>query len=100
MLRQIETKICDADKQKVGKLIDNVNDTIGAVNEIKKLSQGINDKILESVGNTYAPDIILKSELSGDIKDIFRKLKIKLPYPFLVLLLRFHCLHLTFVYTY
>lgn len=77
MLRQIETKICDADKQKVGKLIDNVNDTIGGVNEIKKLSQGINDKILESVGNTYAPDIILKSELSGDIKDIFRKLKIK-----------------------
>lgn len=77
MLRQIETKICDVDKQKVGKLIDNVNNTIGAVNEIKKLSQGINDKILESVGNTYAPDIILKSELSGDIKDIFRKLKIK-----------------------
>lgn len=77
MLRQIETKISDVDKQKVGKLIENVNDTIGAVNEIKKLSLGINDKILESVGNTYAPDIILKSELSGDIKDIFRKLKIK-----------------------
>lgn len=77
MLRQIETKICDVDKQQVGKLIDSVNDTIGAVDEIKKLSQGINDKILESVGNTYAPDIVLKSELSGDIKDIFRKLKIK-----------------------
>lgn len=71
MLRQIETKICDVDKQQVGKLIDSVNDTIGAVDEIKKLSQGINDKILESVGNTYAPDIVLKSELSGDIKDIF-----------------------------
>lgn len=77
MLRQIETQICDVDKQKVGKLIENVNDTIGSVNEIKKLSQGINDKILESVGNTYAPDIILKSELSGDIKDIFRNLRIK-----------------------
>lgn len=77
ILRQIEATICDTEKQKVGKLIDNVNDTIGEVEEIKKLSQGINDKILQSVGNTYAPDIILKSELSGDIKDIFRKLKIK-----------------------
>lgn len=77
MLRQIETKISDVDKQKVGNLIDGVNDTIGAVNEIKKLSEGINNKIQESVGNIYAPDIILKSELSGDIKDIFRKLKIK-----------------------
>lgn len=77
MLRQIETKICDADKQKVGTLIDDVNETIGEVDEIKQLSQGINDKILESVGNTYAPDIVLKSELSGDIKDIFRKLRIK-----------------------
>lgn len=77
MLRQIETKICDQDKQMVGKLIDNVNDTISKVNEIRELSEGINNKILESVGNTYAPDIILKSELSGNIKDIFRKLKIK-----------------------
>lgn len=77
MLRQVETKICDADKQKVGNMIDSVNGTIGDVDEIKKLSEGINNKILESVGNTYAPDIILKSELSGDIKDIFRKLKIK-----------------------
>lgn len=54
-----------------------VNDTIAGVEEVKKLSEGINNKILESVGNTYAPDIMLRSEVSGDIKDIFRKLKIK-----------------------
>lgn len=77
ILRKIETKICDLDKDRVEDLIDDINDTIGNVDEIKKLSEGINNKILESVGNTYAPDIALKSEMSGDIKDIFRKLKIK-----------------------
>lgn len=77
MLRQVEPKVCEADKEKVGKLIDDVNTTISDVSEIKKLSEGINNKILESVGNTYAPDIILKSELSGNIKDIFRNLKLK-----------------------
>lgn len=77
MLRQIETKIDDKDKEKVGDLIHDVNDTIGSVKEIEELAEGINSKILESVGNTYAPDIALRSELSGNIKDIFRKLKIK-----------------------
>lgn len=77
MLRQIETKISESDKEKVNNLISNVNDTIAEVDEVKKLSEGINNKILESVGNTYVPDIMLKSEVSGDIKDIFRKLKIK-----------------------
>lgn len=77
MLRQIETKITDTDKVKVGNLINAVNDTIGSVKEIEELSSGINSKILESVGNTYAPDITLRSELSGNIKDIFRNLKIK-----------------------
>lgn len=77
MLRQIETKISPSDKEKVENLIGSVNATIAGVEEVKKLSEGINNKILESVGNTYAPDIMLRSEVSGDIKDIFRKLKIK-----------------------
>lgn len=77
MLRQVESKISDRDKQGIKELIDNVNDSISNVDEIRNLSEGINNKILSSVGNTYAPDIILKSELSGNIKDIFRNLKIK-----------------------
>lgn len=77
MLRQIEPKINEQDKKNVSELIENVNNSIGDVDQVKKLSEGINSKILESVGNTYAPNIILKSELSGDIKDIFRNLKLK-----------------------
>ena len=73
----VEPKICGSDKEKVGNLINDVNATISNVKEIKQLSTGINNKILESVGNTYAPDIILKSELSVNIKDIFRNLKLK-----------------------
>lgn len=77
ILRQMEPKISESDKKTVGDLIRDVNETIGNVTQIKKLTERINNKILDSVGNTYAPDIILKSELSGNIKDIFRKLKLK-----------------------
>lgn len=77
ILRQIEPKISNTDKEAVGKLIDDVNATISGVSEIKELADRINYKILESVGNIYAPDIILKSELSGNIKDIFRNLRLK-----------------------
>lgn len=77
MLRQIEPKITESDKESVNRLIVQVNDQIGNVDQIKKLSNGINRKIVQSVGNTYAPDIALKSELSGDIKDIFRNLRLK-----------------------
>jgi putative ATP-dependent endonuclease of the OLD family len=77
MLRQIEPRINEKDKNNVKTLIDGVNGTISGVDEINKLSNRINGKIIESVGNTYAPDIVLRSELSGEIKDIFRNLKLK-----------------------
>ena len=77
MLRQIEPRISETEKNSVKVLIDSVNGTIGGVDEISKLSERINGKIIESVGNTYAPDIVLRSELSGEIKDIFRNLKLK-----------------------
>lgn len=77
MLRQIEPRISEKGKVEVKTLIDSVNSTIGDIDEISKLSQRINGKIVESVGNTYAPNIILRSELSGEIKDIFRNLKLK-----------------------
>lgn len=77
MLRQIEPRINESDKNSVKTLIDGVNGTISEVEEISKLSNRINGKIIESVGNTYAPDIVLRSELSGEIKDIFRNLKLK-----------------------
>lgn len=77
MLRQIEPRINETDKNNIKTLIRGVNNTIGGVEEINKLSDRINGKIIESVGNTYAPDIILRSEQSGEIKDIFRNLKLK-----------------------
>lgn len=77
MLRQIEPRVDIAEKNKVKKLVDEVNETIGGVDEIKKLSDRIGEKIIESVGNTYAPEIVVRSELSGEIRDIFRGLKLK-----------------------
>ncbi len=77
VLRRIEPTIKESEKKNVKDLIADVNSSIGSVEEIKKLSRKINDKIVESVGNTYAPDVVLKSEVTNDIKEIFRNLKLK-----------------------
>jgi len=77
MLRQLEPRVKESDKEKVRDLVKNINGAIGDVEEVNVLEKRINSKILESVGNTYSPDIVLKSEISDDIKEIFRNLKLK-----------------------
>lgn len=77
MLRQLEPRINENDKEKVKHLVKNMNDAIGDVEEVNALGKRINKKIIESVGNTYSPDIVLKSEIPDDIKEIFRNLKLK-----------------------
>ena len=77
MLRQLEPRVKESDKEKVRALVKNINGAIGGVEEVNALGKRINRKIIESVGNTYSPDIVLKSEVSDDIKEIFRNLKNK-----------------------
>lgn len=77
MLRQLEPRVKESDKEKVRDLVKNINGAIGGVEEVSALGKRINRKIIESVGNTYSLDIVLKSEVSDDIKEIFRNLKLK-----------------------
>lgn len=77
MLRQLETKICDSEKQQVQGLINKLNDSIGNIQSIKQLETKIYSKILDSVGLTYSQSIKLSSEISTEISDAFRNLKLK-----------------------
>lgn len=77
ILKSIESLIPESNKEVVKTLVTSINKEIDNVGEIKKLTKQINIKIMESVGNTYAPDISLSSELSEDMNSIFRSLKLK-----------------------
>lgn len=77
LIRQKEPNVKETEKNDVKTKIEELNNTIGSVEEIKMLKDDINKKIKESVGYTYSPSVDLKSDMSSDIKDIFRNLKLK-----------------------
>lgn len=77
LIKKIEPYITPDEKIKVKESISKLNDTISSVTEINKLANKINNKISDSVGNTFSSDIIIKSAMSNEIKSVFRNLKIK-----------------------
>ena len=77
ILTRIGPLIQDSEKKEIKDLVNSINGKISDVEEIKKLSDQVNSKISESVGNTYAPNVSLKSGLSEDVKNLFRELKLK-----------------------
>ncbi|MBB3697735.1 AAA family ATPase [Flammeovirga yaeyamensis] len=56
--------------------IDDLNEKIGQLNEIKDLEKGIDKSIKEAVGSTYAPNIELRSELPNELDKLFQSLKL------------------------
>lgn len=77
LIRQVEPNVLDTEKNNVKNKISELNDAIANVNEIKNLNGNINDMISESVGCTYSPNLSLKSDMSSEMKDVFRNLKLK-----------------------
>ncbi len=77
LIKQIEPNITSAEKEDVSKKINDLNEALSSVTEITELSKNINQKINESVGDVYSPNISLRSDMSNDIKDVFRNLKLK-----------------------
>lgn len=77
LIKRIEKEISNEEKQKVIDEISTLNTTISSVSEIKKLAIQINNKIKDSIGNIYSPKILIKSDMSDEIKSVFRNLKIK-----------------------
>lgn len=56
--------------------IDNLNEQISTLDEVKEVKKGIDKSIKDAVGTTYAPNIDIKSELPNEMEKLFQSLKL------------------------
>ncbi len=76
LLRDKESKIEIAEKQKIEQQVETLNDNISKLEEVKNVSDGIGLSVKEAVGETYAPNISIKSELPDDMERLLQSLKL------------------------
>jgi len=56
--------------------IDELNEKISKLEEVREITKGIDHSIHEAVGSTYAPNIDIKSELPNEMEKLFQSLKL------------------------
>ena len=76
LLRGKEKSIDNAHKQNIESKVNSLNDEISNLEEVKDISYGIGDSIKQAVGETYAPNIDIKSELPSDMERLLQSLKL------------------------
>ena len=76
LLRGRERTVEITEAQEITSSIDELNEKIGQLEEIKELERGVDKSIKEAVGSTYAPNIELRSELPNELDKLFQSLKL------------------------
>jgi predicted ATP-dependent endonuclease of OLD family len=76
LLRGKEKSIDIVQKQNIENKVNSLNDEISNLKEVKDISYGITDSIKQAVGETYAPNIDIKSELPSDMERLLQSLKL------------------------
>lgn len=76
LLRDKESKIEISEKEKIEKQVETLNEDISKLDEVKNVSDGIGKSIKEAVGETYAPNISIKSELPDEMENLLQSLKL------------------------
>ena len=76
LLRGKEKSIDIIRKQSIQSKVNSLNDEISELKEVQDISHGIADSIKQSVGETYAPNIDIKSELPSDMERLLQSLKL------------------------
>jgi predicted ATP-dependent endonuclease of OLD family len=76
LLRDKESKIEIVEKENIEKQVEKLNDDISKLEEVKNVSDGIGISIKETVGETYAPNISIKSELPDEMERLLQSLKL------------------------
>lgn len=56
--------------------IDQLNEQISSLDEIKLIRDGIDNSIKDAVGTTYAPNIDIRSELPNEMERLFQSLRL------------------------
>lgn len=76
LLRGKEKTIDVLKKKSIKEKVDDLNDEITELNEVKGVSEGISKSIKQAVGETYAPNIEIKSEVPSDMEKLLQSLKL------------------------
>lgn len=76
LLRDKEKNISINTKKDIEEQVKTLNDNISGLNEVKEVSNGISNTIKESVGETYAPNVNIKSELPSEMEKLLQSLKL------------------------
>lgn len=76
LLKGLESEISEQDSEKITTLISEVNDSISELDEIKKVSNGIQDTLHKTVGYTFSPVIDIESSLPSELDKLLQKLSL------------------------
>ena len=76
LMRGKEKSVEVSKKTDIITTIDELNNKISDLKEVKEIKVGIDKSIKEAVGATYAPNIDIKSELPNDMEKLFQSLKL------------------------
>jgi len=76
LLKGLETDITDEDSEKITGLVEDLNISISSLDEIKKVSHGIQDTLHNTVGHTFSPIINIESSLPSELDKLLQKLSL------------------------
>ncbi len=76
LLRDKEKNIEIDKKSEIEKQVEALNTNISGLGEVKDVSTGITKSIKEAVGETYAPNVNIKSELPSEMEKLLQSLKL------------------------
>lgn len=76
LLRDKEKNISIDKKKEIEEQVETLNAKISKLDEVKGVSTGITQTIKEAVGETYAPNVNIKSELPSEMEKLLQSLKL------------------------
>lgn len=76
LLRDKEKNISIVKKNEIESQVEALNNNISGLDEVKGVSTGITETIKEAVGETYAPNVNIKSELPSEMERLLQSLKL------------------------
>lgn len=76
LLRDKEKNIDIVKKTQIEKQVEDLNKNISSLDEIKGVSLGITQTVKDAVGETYAPNVTIKSELPEEMEKLLQALKL------------------------
>ncbi|MFP8892074.1 ATP-dependent nuclease [Chryseobacterium sp. EZn1] len=76
LLRDKEKNIPIEKKSELESQVEELNSSISSLEEVKNVSSGISQTMRDTVGETYAPNVNIKSELPANMERLLQSLKL------------------------